>query len=172
MVGEIRDTETAHLAVRVALTGHLVLSTLHTNDAPSSINRLVDMGVPNFLLASSIRAIAAQRLVRKLCVHCSKEIEVTQEQSRQLDIPAGTKIYHPVGCPACRFTGYSGRTVISEIMVVDEHVSEMISNAAQTLALRDYAREHGMVTMRESAKKKVLEGITSAEEMLMATMFD
>ena len=172
MVGEIRDTETAHLAVRVALTGHLVLSTLHTNDAPSSINRLVDMGVPNFLLASSIRAIAAQRLVRKLCVHCRKEIEVTQEQARQLDIPAGTKIYHPVGCPACRFTGYSGRTVISEIMVVDEHVSEMISNAAQTLALRDYAREHGMVTMRESAKKKVLEGITSAEEMLMATMFD
>jgi len=172
MVGEIRDSETAHLAVRVALTGHLVLSTLHTNDAPSSINRLVDMGVPSFLLATSLRAIAAQRLVRKLCTHCRKEIEVTPEQAKQLDIPAGTKIYQPVGCPACRFTGYSGRTVISEIMVVDEHVSEMISNNAQTLELRDYARDHGMVTMRESAKKKVLAGVTSAQEMLMATMFD
>lgn len=172
MVGEIRDTETAHLAVRVALTGHLVLSTLHTNDAPSSINRLVDMGVPNFLLASSIRAIAAQRLVRKLCTNCKKMIEVSEEISKQVGIPVGTNVYSPVGCNACRMTGYSGRTVISEVMVIDSELRDMISNAAQTHEIRDYARSHGMTSLRESAYKKVLEGVTSIEEMLMATMFD
>jgi len=172
MVGEMRDTETAHLAVRAALTGHLVLSTLHTNDAPSSINRLVDMGVPNFLLASSIRAIAGQRLVRKLCSSCKKENEVTDEISKDVGIPAGTKTYLPVGCPACRFTGYSGRTVISEVMMIDPVLREMISRGSQTHDLREYARQHGMTTMRESAYKKVIDGVTSIEEMLMATMFD
>lgn len=172
MVGEIRDSETAHLAVRVALTGHLVLSTLHTNDAPSSINRLVDMGVPTFLLSSSIRTIAAQRLVRRLCPQCKTEFEVTPELSQQLDIPIGTKIYQPKGCPACRFTGYSGRTVVAEVMVIDSELREMISRSAQTHELRDYARKHGMTTLRESAHKKVLAGVTSAEEMLMTTMFD
>lgn len=172
MVGEIRDTETAHLAVRVALTGHLVLSTLHTNDAPSSVNRLVDMGVPNFLLASSIRAIAAQRLVRKLCPNCKKMIEVSEEISKQVDIPVGTKVYSPVGCNACRTTGYSGRTVISEVMVIDSELRDMISNAAQTHEIRDYARSHGMTSLRESAYKKVIDGVTSIEEMLLATMFD
>ena len=172
MVGEIRDSETAHLAVRVALTGHLVLSTLHTNDAPSSINRLVDMGVPTFLLSSSIRAIAAQRLVRRLCPHCKTEFEVTPELSRQLDIQIGTKIYQPKGCPACRFTGYSGRTVVAEVMIIDSELREMISRSAQTHELREYARKHGMTTLRESARKKVLAGVTSAEEMLMTTMFD
>lgn len=172
MVGEIRDTETAHLAVRVALTGHLVLSTLHTNDAPSSVNRLVDMGVPNFLLASSIRAIAAQRLVRKLCPNCKKMIEVSEEISKQVDIPVGTKVYSPVGCNSCRTTGYSGRTVISEVMVIDSELRDMISNAAQTHEIRDYARSHGMTSLRESAYKKVIDGVTSIEEMLLATMFD
>jgi type IV pilus assembly protein PilB len=172
MVGEMRDTETAHLAVRAALTGHLVLSTLHTNDAPSSINRLVDMGVPNFLLASSIRAIAGQRLVRKLCPNCKKESEVSEEVSKEVGIPAGTKSYLPVGCPGCRFTGYSGRTVISEVMMIDPVLREMISRGTQTHDLREYARQHGMTTMRESAYKKVIDGVTSIEEMLMATMFD
>ena len=172
MVGEIRDTETAHLAVRVALTGHLVLSTLHTNDAPSSINRLVDMGVPNFLLASSIRAIAALRLVRKLCPNCKKMIEVTEEISKQVGIPVGTKVYSPVGCNACRMTGYSGRTVISEVMVIDPELRDMISNSAQTHEIRDHARRHGMTSLRESAYKKVVDGVTSIEEMLLATMFD
>ncbi|MDY9920226.1 MAG: ATPase, T2SS/T4P/T4SS family [Synergistota bacterium] len=172
MVGEVRDTETAHLAVRAALTGHLVLSTLHTNDAPSSINRLVDMGVPNFLLASSIRTIAAQRLVRKLCPQCKKEFEFNEEVAKQLGAPIGTKAFLPVGCPACRFTGYSGRTVIAEVMMIDKELREMISNAAQTHEIREYARSHGMTTLRESAFKKVKAGITSVEEMLLATMFD
>lgn len=172
MVGEIRDTETAHLAVRAALTGHLVLSTLHTNDAPSSINRLVDMGVPNFLLASSIRAIAAQRLVRKLCPVCKKEFEFNEEIARQLGAPVGTKAFLPVGCPACRFTGYSGRTVIAEVMMIDSELREMISNGTQTQEIKEYAKIHGMTTLRESAFKKVKSGITSVEEMLLSTMFD
>ena len=172
MVGEIRDTETAHLAVRVALTGHLVLSTLHTNDATSSINRLVDMGVPNFLLASSLRAIAAQRLVRKLCKRCCTEFKVTPDISYQVGIPEGTIVYKAGGCADCRFTGYSGRTVISEVMMIDPVLREMISRGSQTHDLREYARQHGMTTMRESAYKKVIDGVTSIEEMLMATMFD
>jgi len=172
MVGEIRDTETAHLAVRAALTGHLVLSTLHTNDAPSSINRLVDMGVPNFLLASSIRAIAGQRLVRKLCPQCKKEFEFNEEIAKQIGAPVGTKAFLPVGCPACRFTGYKGRTIIAEVMMIDNELREMISKAAQTHEIREYARSRGMTTLRESALKKVKAGITSVEELLLATMFD
>ena len=172
MVGEVRDTETAHLAVRAALTGHLVLSTLHTNDAPSSINRLTDMGVPNFLLASSVRTIAAQRLVRKLCPQCKKEFEFNEEIAKQIGAPVGTRAYHPVGCPSCRFTGYSGRTVIAEVMMIDGELREMISNSAQTHDLRDYARKHGMMSLRESALIKVKAGITSVEEMLLSTMFD
>lgn len=172
MVGEVRDSETAHLAVRVALTGHLMLSTLHTNDAPSSINRLVDMGVPNYLLASSMRCIMAQRLVRKLCPNCRKETHVTEEQSRELGLAAGTTVYEPVGCPDCRFTGYKGRTVIAEVMMVDEEMRDMIGNAAQTHELRDYARAHGMISLRESASRKVISGITSVNEMLMTTLTD
>lgn len=172
MVGEIRDTETAHLAVRVALTGHLVLSTLHTNDAPTSINRLVDMGVPNFLLASSIRGIVAQRLVRKLCPNCKKPATVSDKIAKDYGLPPGTMIYEPAGCAGCRFTGYSGRTVISELMMIDPALRDMINNAAPLHELRDYARKHGMKTLRESALKKVLDGITSVEEMLTTTMFD
>lgn len=172
MVGEIRDQETAHLAVRVALTGHLVLSTLHTNDAAASINRLVDMGVPNFLLASSLRGIVAQRLVRKLCPKCKKESEVTEQMSHELNIPQGTKIFSPVGCASCRFTGYSGRTVIGELMVIDSTLREMINNASTQQEIKEYAVKNGMCTLRDSAKKKVLEGTISAEEMLISTMFD
>jgi len=172
MVGEIRDQETAHLAVRVALTGHLVLSTLHTNDAPASINRLVDMGVPNFLIASSLRCIVAQRLVRKLCNNCKKEIEVTEEMSRDINIPAGSKIYSPAGCASCRFTGHSGRTVIAELMVIDPTLREMINNARPQQEIKDYAVNNGMSTLRDVAMKKVLDGTISVEEMLITTMFD
>lgn len=172
MVGEIRDQETAHLAVRVALTGHLVLSTLHTNDAPASINRLVDMGVPNFLIASSLRCIVAQRLVRKLCNNCKKEIEVTEEMSADINIPAGTKIFSPVGCASCRFTGHSGRTVIAELMVIDPNLRELINNARPQQEIKDYAVKNGMSTLRDVAMKKVLDGTISVEEMLITTMFD
>ncbi len=172
MVGEIRDTETAHLAVRVALTGHLVLSTLHTNDAPTAINRLVDMGIPNFLLASSIRGVIAQRLVRKLCLNCKKEIEVPESVAKEAGIEAHTKVYAPCGCAACRFTGYSGRTVIAELMMMDSVLRDMINDAAPDHEIRSYARKNGMVTLRESAVRKVLAGVTSIEEMLCSTMID
>ncbi len=172
MVGEIRDTETAHLAVRVALTGHLVLSTLHTNDAPTAINRLVDMGIPNFLLASSIRGVIAQRLVRKLCPNCKKEIEVPESVAKEAGIEPHTKVYAPCGCAACRFTGYSGRTVIAELMMMDSVLRDMINDAAPDHEIRSYARKSGMVTLRESAVRKVLAGVTSIEEMLCSTMID
>ena len=172
MVGEIRDTETAHLAVRVALTGHLVLSTLHTNDAPTAINRLVDMGVPNFLLASSLRGILAQRLVRKLCPNCKREHLLPDLAASEIGLPQGTKVYEPVGCPSCRFTGYSGRTVVSEFILIDSKLRDMINNAAPEHEIREYARKNGMKTLRESAIKKVLDGITSVEEMLCTTMID
>ena len=172
MVGEIRDTETAHLAVRVALTGHLVLSTLHTNDAPTAINRLVDMGVPNFLLASSLRGILAQRLVRKLCPNCKREHLLSDHAAAEVGLPSGTKVYEPVGCPSCRFTGYSGRTVVAEFILIDSALRDMINNAAPEYEIREYARKNGMKTLRESAIKKVLDGITSVEEMLCTTMID
>ena len=172
MVGEIRDTETAHLAVRVALTGHLVLSTLHTNDAPTAINRLVDMGVPRFLLASSLRAVLAQRLVRSLCPHCRERLFVNAAMEAETGIPEGTAVYGPKGCPECRFTGYKGRTVIAEVMMIDNTLRAMINDGASEQELRDYARRFGMITLREDARRKVEEGVTSIDEMLFTTIID
>ena len=170
MVGEIRDAETAHLAVRAALTGHLVLSTLHTNDAPSSVGRLADMGVPPFLLASSLRAVAAQRLVRRLCPSCRAGAEVAAELASASGLPLGAEIFAPSGCAECRSTGYSGRTVVAEIMPVSAQIAEMIYRNAPAGELRREARRLGMETLREAAAKKVLSGETSAEEMLFTTL--
>lgn len=172
MVGEIRDTETAQLAVRAALTGHLVLSTLHTNDAPTAINRLVDMGVPRFLLASSLRTVVAQRLVKKLCQHCRQARYVDEELENETGIPIGTRIYAPRGCNECRLTGYRGRTVISEIMPVDQKIIAMINAGASEQELREQARRNGMLTLREDARKKVEAGITSTDEMLFNTLME
>ena len=170
MVGEIRDAETAHLAVRAALTGHLVLSTLHTNDAPSSVGRLADMGVPPFLLASSLRAVAAQRLVRRLCPSCRASAEVAAELAAASGLPLGAEIFAPSGCAECRSTGYSGRTVVAEIMPVSAQIAEMIYRNAPAAELRREARRLGMETLREAAAKKVLSGETSAEEMFFTTL--
>ena len=172
MVGEIRDTETSQLAVRAALTGHLVLSTLHTNDAPTAINRLLDMGVPRYLIASSVRAVLAQRLAKSLCPQCKEEMVVTPAVEKETGIAAGTVVYAPKGCSECRFTGYRGRTVIAEVMPVDKTMRAMISEGASEQDLRDYARTIGMTTMREDVKRKVENGITSIEEMLFTTMTD
>ena len=172
MVGEIRDSETAHLAVRVALTGHLLLSTLHTNDAPSAINRLLDMEIPPFLLSSSLRAVLAQRLVRKLCNSCKQEDFISEKMAEELGIPKNTKIYKPVGCPSCRYTAYDGRTVISELMIVDSTIREMINNFESIDKIREYSRSKGMKLLRDSALVKVIAGITSIEEMLNVTMID
>ena len=170
MVGEIRDSETARLAVRAALTGHLVLSTLHTNDAPSSVSRLIDMGVPPFLLAASLRAVAAQRLVRRLCPACRKRAAAPASFAQISGARECEEIFAPAGCAECRFTGYSGRTVIAEIMPVTKEIREMIYNGVTPGELRSKAMSLGMETLREAAVRKTLAGDTSAEETLFTTL--
>ena len=160
MIGEIRDLETANIAINASLTGHLVFSTLHTNDAPSAVARLVDIGVQPFLVSSSVRAIVAQRLVRKLCTNCKQPGELAETEMRALRIDAGqvseANVMKPVGCEKCRFVGYKGRMGIFEIFVIDDEVRFMINDRGSTLQLRKRARELGMRTLREDGVRKVL----------------
>lgn len=170
MVGEIRDTETAQLAIRAALTGHLVLSTLHTNDAPSAMARLVDMGIAPFLVASSVVCSMAQRLVRKLCPFCRQEIALSPKACESIGIPPDSKVYRPVGCDACRGTGYKGRSGIYEIMPIGENIRQLVINGAPAAQIRETAISNGMRTLREAGIRKVLEGTTSLEEVMQATI--
>ncbi|WP_213698136.1 ATPase, T2SS/T4P/T4SS family [Acetomicrobium sp.] len=170
LVGEMRDTETAQLAVRAALTGHLVLSTLHTNDAPSSIIRMVDMGIPPFLVSSSVVAVMAQRLVRKLCPSCKVSYELPQDVAESLGLDGFTTVYKPVGCEECRGTGYKGRTAIFEIMPMTEEIRRAVMTGATSDDLRAMAIRQGMRTLRVSGAKKVKDGITSADEVLSVTL--
>ena len=176
MIGEIRDHETASIAVNASLTGHLVLSTLHTNDAPSAIARLVDIGVKPFLVSSSVRAVLAQRLVRRLCPHCKAPSELSEYELGALQIEPGqirqSSVMRPVGCDRCRGRGYRGRMGIFEMFLVDDEVRNMINNNASTIALRQRARELGMRTLREDGVRKVLAGMTTAEEVISTTMAD
>ncbi|HJT81293.1 MAG TPA: GspE/PulE family protein [Chthoniobacterales bacterium] len=176
MIGEIRDLETATIATNASLTGHLVFSTLHTNDAPSAVARLVDIGVQPFLVASSIRAIMAQRLVRRLCHHCKQPAELSETELRALRIEAGqlaeAQVMHPVGCDQCRQTGYKGRMGIFEIFIIDDEVRHLINQRASMTVLRQRARELGMRTLREDGVRKVLAGLTSADEVISITMGD
>jgi len=176
MIGEIRDAETANIATNASLTGHLVLSTLHTNDAPSAIARLVDIGIKPFLVSTSVRSVLAQRLVRRLCPKCKAPTELTEYEMNMLHIDAGqlegAQIMRPVGCELCRGKGYKGRMGIFELFVVDDEVRNMINNNASTIALRQRARELGMRTLREDGIRKVLAGMTTAEEVLTTTMTD
>ncbi|MDQ2867135.1 MAG: Flp pilus assembly complex ATPase component TadA [Verrucomicrobiota bacterium] len=176
MIGEIRDLETASIATNASLTGHLVFSTLHTNDAPSAVARLVDIGVQPFLVASSIRAIMAQRLVRRLCAHCKTPGELSETELRALRIEASqvqdARVMKPVGCEHCRHTGYRGRMGIFEIFIIDDEVRHMINKRTSTFALRQRARELGMRTLREDGVRKVLAGLTSAEEVISVTIGD
>lgn len=176
MIGEIRDHETASIAVNASLTGHLVLSTLHTNDAPSAIARLVDIGVKPFLVSSSVRAVLAQRLVRRLCPHCKAPSELSEYELGALQIEPGqirqSSVMRPVGCDRCRGRGYRGRMGIFETFLVDDEVRNMINNNASTIALRKRARELGMRTLREDGVRKVLSGMTTAEEVISTTMAD
>ncbi|HET7864333.1 MAG TPA: type II secretion system ATPase GspE [Burkholderiaceae bacterium] len=155
MIGEIRDFETAQIAIQASLTGHLVLATLHTNDAPSAVTRLTDMGVEPFLLSSSLLGVLAQRLVRKLCVHCKRQDEY--------------KLWHPVGCPECSHSGYKGRTGVYELMVADEKINALIHNRAAESELSAAAERGGMTTMRADGERLVSAGITSLEEVLRVT---
>lgn len=166
MVGEIRDSETAKMSIQASITGHLVLSTLHTNSATSSINRLVNMGVERYLLADAIVGVVSQRLVRKLCEHCKEDVSLTKEQSLYLKVKDDTKICVKKGCEQCQFTGYNGRTSVFEILEIDENISKMIaSDSFDTEKLNEYALQNGMTTLIENAKKLVLEGVTSFEEI-------
>ena len=176
MIGEIRDLETASIATNASLTGHLVFSTLHTNDAPSAIPRLVDIGMQPFLVASSVRAIMAQRLVRRLCTHCKHPDDLSETEMRALRIePSQVKesqVMKAPGCDHCRHTGYRGRMGIFEIFIIDDEVRHMINKRTSTFLLRQRARALGMRTLREDGVRKVLSGLTSADEVISATIAD
>ncbi|MFM2177914.1 MAG: hypothetical protein RL015_2012 [Verrucomicrobiota bacterium] len=176
MLGEIRDLETASIAINASLTGHMVFSTLHTNDAPAAVARLADIGVKPFLIASAVRGILAQRLVRKLCPDCKEPGILNPRELRQLGLEASqlsnATVMSPKGCNKCRSSGYRGRMVIAEIFKVDDEVRTMINQQLTTPQLRKRARELGMRTLREDGVRKVLAGITTAEEVIEATMAD
>ena len=155
MIGEIRDYETAQIAIQASLTGHLVLATLHTNDAPSAVTRLTDMGVEPFLLSSSLLGVLAQRLVRQLCTACRRQ--------------DAQGLWHAVGCPACGHTGYKGRTGVYELMTADEAVRALIHNRAAESELAAAALAGGLRSMRDDGQRLVAEGVTSAEEVLRVT---
>jgi type II secretion system protein E len=171
LIGEIRDAETAQIAVQASLTGHLVFSTLHTNDAPGALTRLVDMGVEPYLVASSLEAVLAQRLVRVLCKHCQQpdDSPTAQALKPKVGIPANTTIYRSVGCRECRNTGFHGRQAIFEWMDVNNEVREMILKSVSTDLVRDAARRGGMRTLAEDGWRLVRLGMTTVEEVLSVT---
>ena len=176
MIGEIRDMETASIAINASLTGHLVLSTLHTNDAPGAIARLIDIGIKPFLVSSSVRAVLAQRLVRRLCSKCKAPGELTVYEAKGLRIDANQisegSVRKAHGCEDCRGKGFKGRLGIFELFMIDDEVRHMIINGATTTQLRGRARELGMRTLREDGVRKVLAGLTTAEEVITTTMTD
>ncbi|GLI52346.1 type IV-A pilus assembly ATPase PilB [Thermodesulfovibrio yellowstonii] len=176
LVGEIRDFETAEIAIKAALTGHLVLSTLHTNDAPSTITRLVNMGIEPFLIASSVILIVAQRLVRKLCESCKKEQKISKETFLKLGFPEESfdslKIYEAQGCSECNQTGYRGRVALYEVMPIKDEIRELILTGASANEIKKEAIKLGMLTLRHSGIRKIMAGITSIEEVLRVTVED
>jgi len=176
MIGEIRDLETASIAINASLTGHLVFSTLHTNDAPSAVARLADIGVKKFLIASAVRSIMAQRLVRNICGDCATEGSVSDKEIRGLKLTreqlAKATIKMGSGCRTCRMTGYKGRKGLFEIFNITEEVRLLINSDESTTGLRRRARELGMRTLREDGVRKVLSGVTTASEVLRVTMAD
>jgi type II secretion system protein E len=171
MVGEIRDTETAELAVRTSLTGHLVFSTLHTNDAAGGVTRLLDMGIDSFLASSSIILIIAQRLVREICPDCKEKFAVSPELLRQFgeDKVGETRIFHGKGCETCRFTGYQGRTGIFEMLVINDDIRELILKKVPSHQIKQKAVSQGMKVLRDSGWDKIIQGITTIEEVLRVT---
>jgi type IV pilus assembly protein PilB len=171
MLGEIRDAETARIAVQAALTGHLVLSTLHTNDAPSSVTRLINIGVEPYLISSAVNAILAQRLVRKICSGCKEEYVPSQEHRMFLSQQGFNheKTWHGKGCDKCRKTGYSGRLGIYELLIMDDSLRDMVTSNPDVIRLRKACRERGLVTLREDGFDKVTKGMTTVDEILRVT---
>jgi type IV pilus assembly protein PilB len=176
MVGEIRDYETAEIAIKASLTGHLVLSTLHTNDAPSTINRLLNMGIEPFLVASSINLILAQRLARRICKECTEEAQINPEVLVNIGISAAearkTKVFQGKGCNKCAGTGYKGRIALYEVMPMYEEIREFILNGASTAEIKREAIRLGMLSLRGSALMRLKEGVTTVEEVLRVTTGD
>jgi len=176
LVGEIRDLETAEIAVQASLTGHMVFSTLHTNDAPSTITRLRDMGVPPFLLTATLEAVLAQRLVRKICPACREETMPSTETLADLDLTPddvmGKKFFRGRGCASCNNTGFKRRTALFELMVINETLRDLINQGASTQQLRDAALQSGMAPLRDSGLDKVYAGITCIEEVIRETVHE
>jgi type II secretory ATPase GspE/PulE/Tfp pilus assembly ATPase PilB-like protein len=167
IVGEIRDAETAKISVHAALTGHLVFSTLHTNDAAGSVVRLVDMGIEPYFITSSLIASVGQRLMRRLCPVCKQPYELTKDLMTELDLPSShtTPLYKPVGCPECDQTGYRGRFCVMEIFQMNDDIRDLVLAHKPATVLRDAAIASAMVTIQQAAKARVLDGTTSVEEL-------
>ena len=177
LVGEIRDVETAEIAVQASLTGHTVFSTLHTNDAPGTITRLRDMGVPTFLITATVESILAQRLVRRICPQCREETQPTSEMLFDLqltpdDVAKGKKFYRGSGCELCNHTGYKGRSGLFELMMMNDDLRDMVMQGASTDELRDLARKFGMVTLRDAGMEAAYNGVTTIEEVIRETVID
>ncbi len=173
-MGEIRDFETAEIAIKAALTGHLVLSTLHTNDAPSTINRLMNMGIEPFLVATSVQLIAAQRLVRRICANCKEEVDVQPPALLNLGYKKdeiGTfTIFKGRGCDKCNNTGYKGRVGLVEVMEIDDSIRDLILSGGTAMDIKRNAAERGMISLRRSGLIKIKEGITTIEEVVRETV--
>jgi type IV pilus assembly protein PilB len=176
MVGEVRDFETAEIAVKAALTGHLVLSTLHTNDAPATISRMLNMGVEPFLITASVNLVLAQRLARKICVDCKREVQYEADVLRDIGFTAeqlaNARIMKGAGCATCNNSGFKGRIALYEVMRFVDELKEMVLQGASAAELKAGAIRCGMATLRVSGINKVLEGITTPEEILRVTMSD
>ncbi|MCU0291900.1 MAG: type IV-A pilus assembly ATPase PilB [Thermoanaerobaculaceae bacterium] len=174
LVGEIRDFETAEIAIKAALTGHLVLSTLHTNDAPSTISRLMNMGIEPFLVATSVNCIAAQRLIRRVCSNCKEELDTPIQALLAVGFAEAEahdiKLYKGRGCDKCNNTGYKGRTALIEVMTMSDDLRELVLSGATAIELRRKAREEGMITLRESGLHKIREGLTTIDEVARETV--
>jgi len=176
MVGEIRDFETAEISIKAALTGHMVLSTLHTNDAPSTVNRMLNMGVEPFLVSSAVNLILAQRLARRVCVDCKEDIDIPKETLLDLGVPeeevGSFQCYHGLGCPTCSQTGYKGRIALYEVMPMYEEIKELVLVGASSTEIKREAVRLGMLTLRQSGINKLKEGITTVEEVVRCSVKD
>lgn len=166
MIGEIRDEETAEIAMRMAITGHLVLSTLHTNDACGAVNRLVDLGLEPFFVADALAGVISQRLIRRLCPECKKKHITSPEEMKILKIRKERQIYKPCGCPACHNTGYKGRLGVHEILNVTEDIKELILSKAPSSRIKEVAIKNGMLTLFDTTREAVLNGDSSIDELL------
>jgi len=172
MVGEIRDSETADIALRSALTGHLVLSTLHTNDSTSSLSRLMDMGIENFLISSTLMGVLAQRLARKLCIHCKEESKLSPAIAQEIGVPEDQLYFSAVGCKLCDFTGYKGRQAIGELFIIDDDVKMMMKDGFNDHQVREAMKKRGMITIADKLKDMMLSGETSYEEAIRVGLMD